>query len=86
MVDWLNRFFVLNEENFYQLIAHSVGSGGLSLFSVKKAKRDAPKWEEGNQDASNTWLNENVIKEDFSCIYNIKLPNQLPWLKLHSFL
>lgn len=81
MADWLNRFFVPNEENFYQLIAHSVGSGGLSLFSIKKVKHEAAKGEEGNQDASNTWLNENGIKEYFSCFYSIKLSSLLPWHK-----
>lgn len=81
MVHWLNRFFVHNEENSCQLIAHSVGSGSLSLFSVKRAKHEAAKGKEGNQDAGNTWLNQNVIKEDFSCFYNIKLPSLLPWLK-----
>lgn len=80
MVDWLNRLFVHNEETFYQCIAHSVGFGGLSLFSVKKAKHEAAK-EEGNQDESNAWLNEDVIKENFICFYNIKLPSPLPWLK-----
>lgn len=50
MVDWLNRLFVLNEDNFYQHTAHLLGSGGLSLFSVKnEAKHEAAKGEEEHQ-------------------------------------
>lgn len=69
---------MLNQVIFYQHSAPSVRSGGLCLFLILEAEHEDAKGEEENQNASYTWLNENVIKENFSYFYNIRLPSLLP--------
>lgn len=48
------------------------------MFLIQGAECEAAKGEEESQNTSNTWLNENVIKENFSYFSNISLPSLLP--------